>query len=116
MSPLLLFGVNTSTAPPPIKELKNFQDQQKEKNYFQPLYSEEEYQLNFLESIHKLNTLMRWRAHFFLNPNETKIKKETYAHIETKTSYLTRKVLVLFSFPTSDQRAQELPGITKGVV
>ena len=43
-----------------------------------PIPSEEEYQLNFLDSIHKLDTRMRWRAHFFLNPNEKINSKKTY--------------------------------------
>ena len=43
-----------------------------------PIPSEEEYKLQLLDSIHKLDTRMRWRALHFLNPNPTTNSKETY--------------------------------------
>ena len=43
-----------------------------------PIPSEEEYKLQFLHSIHKLDKNMRWRAFHFLNPDAKKNSKETY--------------------------------------
>ena len=43
-----------------------------------PIPSEEEYQLELLDSIHKLDNRMKWRAFHFLNPNQTENSKETY--------------------------------------
>ena len=43
-----------------------------------PIPSEEEYKLELLDSIHKLDTRMRWRAFHFLNPSQTKNSKETF--------------------------------------
>jgi hypothetical protein len=49
-----------------------------------PIPSEEEYQLEFLNSIHKLDNRMRWRALHFLNPNQTKNNKETFGFNTTE--------------------------------
>ena len=43
-----------------------------------PIPCEKEYKLQFLDSIHKLDTRMRWRAFHFLNPNSAKPRKETF--------------------------------------
>ena len=49
-----------------------------------PIPSEEEYKLEFLNSIHKLDNRMRWRALHFLNPNQTKNNKETFGFNTTE--------------------------------
>ena len=48
-----------------------------------PIPSEQEYKLEFLYSIHKLDNRMRWRALHFLNPNLNKANKETYGFNST---------------------------------
>ena len=50
-----------------------------------PIPSEEQYKLDFLDSIHKLDIRMRWRAFHFLNPNQTRNRKETYG-LNTSTA------------------------------
>ena len=49
-----------------------------------PIPSELEYQLSFLDSIHKLDRRMRWRAFHFLNPNVTSNIKETFGFNTSK--------------------------------
>ena len=43
-----------------------------------PIPSEEEFKLEFLNSIHSFDSRMRWRAHFFLNPHLSGNSKETF--------------------------------------
>ena len=40
--------------------------------------SEQEYDLDFLDSCHKFDIRMRWRAFHFLNPNQSKNDKKTF--------------------------------------
>ena len=48
-----------------------------------PLPSEDEYKIEFLNSIHNFDTRMRWRAYWYLNPQLPKPNKETF---DLKTS------------------------------
>ena len=43
-----------------------------------PLPSEKEFKIEFLNSIHTLDTRMKWRAFHFLNPQQIKTSKETF--------------------------------------
>ena len=43
-----------------------------------PIPSEKEFKLEFLHSVHTFSTRMQWRAFHFLNPNQTKNRKETF--------------------------------------
>ena len=43
-----------------------------------PIPSEQEFKLELLNSIHTFDTRMRWRAHFFLNPNPNKSRQEKF--------------------------------------
>ena len=49
-----------------------------------PIPSEQEYKLEFLNSIHTFDTRMRWRAFHFLKPNLNKASKETFGLNTTK--------------------------------
>ena len=56
-----------------------------------PIPCEEEYKLQFLDSIHKLDTRMRWRALHFLNPMN-KQSKETYNFNTTNAPPVIREL------------------------
>ena len=43
-----------------------------------PVPNEQDYKQNIIQKTNKFLTNLRWRAHFFLNPDSTGGRKETY--------------------------------------
>ena len=50
-----------------------------------PIPGKKEYLQRLINSAEKFVRAIRWRTHFFLNPNKNKNKKETYGFPSTKS-------------------------------
>ena len=61
-----------------------------------PIPSVKQIQLEFLNSIHKLSSQMKWRAFFFLNPNVVSNSKETFNLNTSKAPPQVKEIKTFF--------------------